>query len=351
MRKARRRPMLVLRPRDDSEAGDSLPVRRELAYRRQLLRFKGRHRPVEQGIEDLVARPVVKPETRRPNRHRLAQRGQEEEPTCVIEVEVREDDIDRLDALEESRVGRQGGDAPCRHQRPAHARPCARARLSLRASAVGMNPPPPRSQASVRSSIISSTYCLDTKLMSYLLAAEGCRFDAFPIGRCAIDRPAAPLCHGLPDREGRSGLRARGRFSVNDARARHRPGAPAARVSRGGRSRADRRHRPRRRSLRLQNDPGLHRPCRRSVPGGSRAARAAPMGLGPVPNSGTKSSVRRRRSQRASSRVGGRNRRNAGSFLGTERRRSRTYPATGYAASPVLKTGWATGPGPLRRQR
>src|SRR5713101_6388009 len=28
----------------------------------------------------------------------------------------------------------------------------------------------------------------------------------------------------------------------------------------------------------------------------------------------------------------------------TERRRSRTYPATGYAASPVLKTGWATGP-------
>src|SRR6266545_7028299 len=35
----------------------------------------------------------------------------------------------------------------------------------------------------------------------------------------------------------------------------------------------------------------------------------------------------------------------------TERRRSRTYPATGYAASPVLKTGWATGPGPLRIQR
>jgi len=35
----------------------------------------------------------------------------------------------------------------------------------------------------------------------------------------------------------------------------------------------------------------------------------------------------------------------------TERRRSRTYPATGYAASPVLKTGWATGPVPLRGQR
>jgi hypothetical protein len=34
----------------------------------------------------------------------------------------------------------------------------------------------------------------------------------------------------------------------------------------------------------------------------------------------------------------------------TERRRSRTYPATGCAASPVLKTGWATGPGPLRGQ-
>jgi hypothetical protein len=35
----------------------------------------------------------------------------------------------------------------------------------------------------------------------------------------------------------------------------------------------------------------------------------------------------------------------------TERRRSRTYPAWGCHASPVLKTGWATGPGPLRRQR
>ena len=37
-------------------------------------------------------------------------------------------------------------------------------------------------------------------------------------------------------------------------------------------------------------------------------------------------------------------------LLRTERRRNRTYPATGYAASPVLKTGWATGPGPLRGQ-
>ena len=35
----------------------------------------------------------------------------------------------------------------------------------------------------------------------------------------------------------------------------------------------------------------------------------------------------------------------------TERRRSRTYPAVGCTALPVLKTGWATGPGPLRRQR
>ena len=33
-----------------------------------------------------------------------------------------------------------------------------------------------------------------------------------------------------------------------------------------------------------------------------------------------------------------------------EPRRSRTYPATGYAASPALKTGWATGPLPLRRE-
>ena len=31
-----------------------------------------------------------------------------------------------------------------------------------------------------------------------------------------------------------------------------------------------------------------------------------------------------------------------------ERPRSRTEPATGCAASPVLKTGWATGPMPLR---
>jgi hypothetical protein len=29
----------------------------------------------------------------------------------------------------------------------------------------------------------------------------------------------------------------------------------------------------------------------------------------------------------------------------TERRRSRTDPAVGYTTSPVLKTGWATGPG------
>ena len=31
-----------------------------------------------------------------------------------------------------------------------------------------------------------------------------------------------------------------------------------------------------------------------------------------------------------------------------ERRRSRTYPAWGCHASPVLKTSWATGPVPLR---
>ena len=31
----------------------------------------------------------------------------------------------------------------------------------------------------------------------------------------------------------------------------------------------------------------------------------------------------------------------------TERRRSRTYPAVGYTTSPVLKTGWGTGPMPL----
>src|SRR6188508_325325 len=35
----------------------------------------------------------------------------------------------------------------------------------------------------------------------------------------------------------------------------------------------------------------------------------------------------------------------------TERRRSRTYPAWGCHASPVLKTGWATGPVPLRGKR
>ena len=35
----------------------------------------------------------------------------------------------------------------------------------------------------------------------------------------------------------------------------------------------------------------------------------------------------------------------------TERRRSRTYPAWGYQTSPVLKTGWATGPMPLHINR
>ena len=38
-------------------------------------------------------------------------------------------------------------------------------------------------------------------------------------------------------------------------------------------------------------------------------------------------------------------------FAGAERRRSRTYPAVGYTTSPVLKTGWATGPMPLRNER
>jgi hypothetical protein len=37
-------------------------------------------------------------------------------------------------------------------------------------------------------------------------------------------------------------------------------------------------------------------------------------------------------------------------FLRAERRRSRTYPAWGCQTSPVLKTGWATGPMPLRPQ-
>ena len=41
------------------------------------------------------------------------------------------------------------------------------------------------------------------------------------------------------------------------------------------------------------------------------------------------------------------NRPDAGLLPGTERRRSRTYPAWGCHASPVLKTGWATGPMPL----
>ena len=38
-------------------------------------------------------------------------------------------------------------------------------------------------------------------------------------------------------------------------------------------------------------------------------------------------------------------------FWLTERRRSRTDPAWGCHASPILKTGWATGPMPLRGQR
>src|SRR3954467_10973399 len=35
-------------------------------------------------------------------------------------------------------------------------------------------------------------------------------------------------------------------------------------------------------------------------------------------------------------------------FRSTERRRSRTDRAVGYTTAPVLKTGWATGPVPLR---
>jgi hypothetical protein len=38
----------------------------------------------------------------------------------------------------------------------------------------------------------------------------------------------------------------------------------------------------------------------------------------------------------------------AGLFSEAERRWSRTNLAVGYTAVPVLKTGWATGPGPLR---
>src|SRR5207302_1329519 len=50
-------------------------------------------------------------------------------------------------------------------------------------------------------------------------------------------------------------------------------------------------------------------------------------------------------------RAGGRSERDPALLAGfgsTERRRSRTYPAVGYTTSPVLKTGWATGPMPLR---
>jgi hypothetical protein len=39
---------------------------------------------------------------------------------------------------------------------------------------------------------------------------------------------------------------------------------------------------------------------------------------------------------------------NHAAFGSTERRRSRTYRAVGYTTAPVLKTGWATGPVPLR---
>jgi integrase len=100
-------------------------------------------------------------------------------------------------------------------------------------------------------------------------------------------------------------------------------------------------------SLGLQDDSGLHRPGGGDVPRGSGAGRRAhvrrrwPKVRAKVEPcrwwSPERSDTTRREKPHMS-----------GAFLKAERRRSRTYPATGYAASPVLKTGWATGPEPLR---
>ena len=85
-------------------------------------------------------------------------------------------------------------------------------------------------------------------------------------------------------------------------------------------SRAARRRPGRRRACccRSRSRGGCRRPCR---PGGRRCRCCR----------GRSSRARRARSRRWTA----------------ERRRSRTYPAVGYTTSPVLKTGWATGPMPV----
>jgi hypothetical protein len=94
-----------------------------------------------------------------------------------------------------------------------------------------------------------------------------------------------------------------------------------------------------RRTLRLQDDAGVHRPGRRDVPRRGRPARGA--------------AVRAEiRAEVAWPLTPGDNGEpaSAGCPLqtdGTERRRSRTYRAVGCTTAPVLKTGWATGPVPL----
>src|SRR5215218_5998684 len=90
------------------------------------------------------------------------------------------------------------------------------------------------------------------------------------------------------------------------------------------------------RTLRLQDDSGLHRPGRRDVPRGGGARRGADARAeiraevaATSPHPTTESPA------------------TAGLFAArkeTERRRSRTDVTWGCQTSPVLKTGWATGP-------
>ena len=94
-----------------------------------------------------------------------------------------------------------------------------------------------------------------------------------------------------------------------------------------------------RRTLRLQDDAGLHRPRPSDVPRRRRPARGAavraeirPEVASPLTRATTGSPLRWGFPLQTD---------------GTERRRSRTYRAVGCTTAPVLKTGWATGPMPL----
>ena len=103
------------------------------------------------------------------------------------------------------------------------------------------------------------------------------------------------------------------------------------------------------RALRLQDDAGLHRPGWGDVPGGGRAAGGAHL-RGDQYKKPVQPSRRCRSSKLARVPRNVESPAVAGLSRGTERRWSRTNLPMGYIGSPVLKTGWATGPGPLRSE-